>query len=418
MLCLGTAVSQPEMQIIGGEGTPLFFCDVLSYKSNKPDRTTIDLYVHVPYKDLRFIKYEEKYLAKYETIFTLKNEANEQILDQSWQSEIDVPDFGQTQSQRHYHLTQKSFDVPSGSYKYKITMRDIETGKSLDLERPLKIPNFNNVPMSISSIMVVSRVVQEGGRRIIVPNVSANVVNVLEGFYFFFKVYSIKKCDSLALLIRITDTKNEQVYSARHVELTNDSVSTIVVKIVEPKLTMGGYLASVEASSANPADKELGSVLALRTFSVRFSDFPITVKDIDKAIEQLTYLAKDSELDSMRAGSTGDEKRRRFREFWSKRDPDPSTERNELMEEYYRRVAYTNQAFGTYIEGWRTDRGMVYIRFGPPENVERHPFEYNTKPYEIWYYYQQNRQFVFVDESGFGDYRLRYPTTDLWGRIR
>ncbi|HEX9615291.1 MAG TPA: GWxTD domain-containing protein, partial [Bacteroidota bacterium] len=88
------------------------------------------------------------------------------------------------------------------------------------------------------------------------------------------------------------------------------------------------------------------------------------------------------------------------------------------MEEYYHRVEYANKNFGHYMDGWKTDRGMIYIRFGSPDNVERHPFDMNTKPYEIWYYYELERQFVFVDETGFGDYRLRYPTTDLWGRVR
>jgi len=70
------------------------------------------------------------------------------------------------------------------------------------------------------------------------------------------------------------------------------------------------------------------------------------------------------------------------------------------------------------LEGWRTDRGMVYIRFGAPENVERHPFETNSRPYEVWRYYNLNYEFVFVDDTGFGDYRLRYPSTDLFGRDR
>ena len=88
------------------------------------------------------------------------------------------------------------------------------------------------------------------------------------------------------------------------------------------------------------------------------------------------------------------------------------------MDEYYARVEYAKKNFQSFLEGWRTDRGMVYIRFGPPQNVERHPFDSDNKQYEIWYYYNQNREFIFVDETGFGDYRLRYPETDLWGRVR
>jgi len=152
--------------------------------------------------------------------------------------------------------------------------------------------------------------------------------------------------------------------------------------------------------------------------SPRWSDIPVSITDLDKAVDQMRYIAKESELELIRSSSGQEEKRKRFLDFWNKRDPDPTTLRNELLEEYYHRIEFTNKSFTHYIDGWRTDRGMVYIRFGPAENIERHPFDMNTKPYEVWYYYQQERQFVFVDESGFGDYRLRYPTTDLWGRIR
>jgi hypothetical protein len=88
------------------------------------------------------------------------------------------------------------------------------------------------------------------------------------------------------------------------------------------------------------------------------------------------------------------------------------------MEEYYYRADYADKNFPPYSEGWRTDRGMVLMRFGLPQNVERHLFESNSKPYEIWYYYNQNREFIFIDDTGFGDYRLQYSETDLWGRIR
>ena len=52
---------------------------------------------------------------------------------------------------------------------------------------------------------------------------------------------------------------------------------------------------------------------------------------------------------------------------------------------------------------------MVFVLFGVPDNVERHPFEVNSKPYEIWYYNEKSKVFYFVDETGFGDYRLMNP---------
>jgi GWxTD domain-containing protein len=105
-------------------------------------------------------------------------------------------------------------------------------------------------------------------------------------------------------------------------------------------------------------------------------------------------------------------------EFWKARDPNPNTPRNEKMEEHYARVEFANKHFKHYLDGWRTDMGMVYIIFGPPNNVERHPFDIDAKPYEIWSYYELNHQFIFVDQTGFGDYRLTTPIWDVWQRPR
>jgi GWxTD domain-containing protein len=117
-------------------------------------------------------------------------------------------------------------------------------------------------------------------------------------------------------------------------------------------------------------------------------------------------------MDALRKAKTTPEKEKRFIEFWKKKDPSPNTPRNELMVEYYNRIRIANERYSHYTDGWRTDMGMVFIIYGNPSNVDRHPFENQTKPYEVWDYYDINRQFVFVDDSGFGDYRLITPIYD------
>ena len=219
---------------------------------------------------------------------------------------------------------------------------------------------------------------------------------------------------------KIFNLKKSEVFKRSQPEPVTGKRTQVFLKVDDLNLPMGSYFLSVDAvpsGGAAETHKDMKATTS-RTFSVRSIDLPVAILDLDKAIDQLIYIARDAELSYIREETDEGERSKRFLEFWSKRDPDPQTSRNELMEEYYARVEYANQNFKSYVEGWRTDMGMVYVRFGPPENIERHPFEVNSKPYEIWYYYQLNRQFIFVDESGFGDYRLRYPTTDLLGRVR
>jgi len=80
------------------------------------------------------------------------------------------------------------------------------------------------------------------------------------------------------------------------------------------------------------------------------------------------------------------------------------------MEEYYKRIKYANEHFGIYDkEGYKTDMGLVYVKFGPPDEIDRHPFELDVRAYQVWYYYRLNRKFLFVDVNGYGEYELRYP---------
>ena len=99
-----------------------------------------------------------------------------------------------------------------------------------------------------------------------------------------------------------------------------------------------------------------------------------------------------------------------FYSLWKDMDPTPETEHNELMDEYYKRVSYANENFDGWKDGWETDRGMIYILFGPPDQVERtNPSMSNSTLYQIWTYNRINKQFIFKDQNGFGDFRLDSP---------
>jgi GWxTD domain-containing protein len=100
------------------------------------------------------------------------------------------------------------------------------------------------------------------------------------------------------------------------------------------------------------------------------------------------------------------EKKKRFDRFWKELDPTPDTEFNELQNEFYQRVAYANEHFSQMgDDGWRTDRGQIYIIYGPPDTVE-HQTDQNFREFEIWRYNELNREFVFWDRDGSGDYQL------------
>ncbi|MFQ6082151.1 MAG: GWxTD domain-containing protein [Candidatus Aminicenantia bacterium] len=101
------------------------------------------------------------------------------------------------------------------------------------------------------------------------------------------------------------------------------------------------------------------------------------------------------------------ERKEFIEKFWERRDPDPDTEINEFKEEYYQRIEDANQLFrGEGREGWLTDRGRIYIIFGPPTDRLTYPMGWGPtgRPTEVWYY--GYFQVVFVDYYLNGEYRL------------
>jgi GWxTD domain-containing protein len=413
------AAAQVEMRRAVEKEPPTFFFDAIAYSSERERKSRVDIYVQVPYQEIRFVKEGDRYVGRYEVVLGVYAVPGQLVMDNTWRVEVRADDFAQTTSPRFYSLRQRSIDIDPGQYILHLQVRDVESGKISDVRRSLLVTDFRKDPLSLSDIMLVSRLSTDGEVRSIIPNISGQLSPQTEGFFVFFEVYNQTNLDSVDLTLRIRNLKNEERYRTVQREAIQKAKTQAFLKVDSLKLPLGNYVLTIDAVGV-PKEGMTETVRAQtsRTFVVRSSDLPAVIVDINKAIDQLIYIARDSEIQYIRDGEGEDERRRRFLEFWARRDPDPQTPRNELMEEYYQRVEYANKNFTHYLEGWRTDMGMVYIRFGSPENIERHPFDHNAKPYEVWYYYQLNRQFVFVDETGFGDYRLRYPTTDLWGRIR
>jgi len=395
------------------------FAEAFAFKSDSSGKGRLDIYIQVPYPEIKFVKEGEQYVGRIELSATVLTQEKQELWQTSQTVELRLKDFTQTISHRLSTLKRFSTDLLSGKYELLLQIADNASKKIAAFHKSVVVKDFSTDSLAVSDLMLVHRMDVDGTRKNIVPNLTGALAKESNGFYLFFEIYNRIQLDSIQLLCKFINQKKEVISQRVTSEALSGNRTQITWQIDTPALAAGQYVFLIEATGdtkVNPAVMVYAS--SSRTCLVRIKDLPLTVTDIDKATDQLQYIAKGSEIDYIKEAATQEERQKRFLEFWAKRDPDPKTSRNELMEEYYARVAYANKNFIQYMEGWKTDRGMVLIRFGSPQNVDRHPFESESKPYEIWYYYDQNREFIFVDETGFGDYRLQYPETDLWGRIR
>jgi GWxTD domain-containing protein len=142
--------------------------------------------------------------------------------------------------------------------------------------------------------------------------------------------------------------------------------------------------------------------------------------------EDVYWIISEEERDVFTKLSTDEERDAFIEQFWARRDPDPSTAENEFKIEHYRRIIYANEHFSAGIAGWKTDRGMVYIKFGPPDRFESQPgggpYARERKegggmtavfPFERWEYRHiegigDDVQLEFVDDKGGGLYELTW----------
>jgi len=88
--------------------------------------------------------------------------------------------------------------------------------------------------------------------------------------------------------------------------------------------------------------------------------------------EEVRWIISDEEQSAFKRLQTDDERQAFIEQFWLRRDPTPDTEENEFKEEHYRRIAWANDRFASGIPGWKTDRGQIYIKFGPPDENDSH----------------------------------------------
>src|SRR5437899_1974350 len=140
--------------------------------------------------------------------------------------------------------------------------------------------------------------------------------------------------------------------------------------------------------------------------------------------EDVRWIITDEERSAFKQLSNDEERENFIESFWQRRDPTPDTAENEFKEEHYRRIAYANEHFPAGIPGWKTDRGRIYIVFGPPDEIESHPSggtyerpmeegggSTSTFPFEQWRYRYiedigQEVIIEFVDSCMCGDYHM------------
>ncbi|MDP3150284.1 MAG: GWxTD domain-containing protein [Ignavibacteria bacterium] len=385
-------------------GLPTFYYELLNYKTEGSAATRVDVFVQVPFNSLQFIKDGTGFKAEYTVTVSVYSKEKENLLTEKlWSEKITSQDFDQTHSRSNFNLSLKSFSLTPGEYVFVISVEDKDSRKKSSYDANFKVKAFEN-KIDISDLLFIGNKMTVDGKEKVFPNIS-KIISTAEGKI---SVYAEVYADSATLVLLkyyVSSKEKISILEKTSEKDLHQGINRITIETDSITLPLDNYVFTLVVEDLNSSTKATFN----KGFFSRLEGVPPSITNVDKAIAQLIYLATTAELDSIKEAKTSEARLEKFLNFWKSKDPNKATPENEAFNEYYRRVEYTNIHFTHYTEGWKSDMGMVYIILGAPNSVDRHPFEYDSKPYEVWEYYQINRQFIFVDNTGFGDYRLTTP---------
>jgi len=387
----------------------------MSFKGEISDSARVDVYCAMPYQLLQFVTANNKYGGKYSLQITLRDSTGNKILERKTERKVVEQDYEVSRgSTGRADVTQTLLNAVPGSYRVEVFVTDIINNREFSASRKFTIPQYTLQNLSLSSIMLVSSIEQKGEGYLITPHINDNISNLTDGFFVFFETYNKRGIDTLDFAVEVYDGLKQVYKTPRQPLSIKETRSQQFIKVNIPaSLPAGTYTLKVIAmpiTASKKYDERDITAFSQRQIVVERGIAGTAISDIDKAIRQLRYVAQQSEIDSIQSPSAPEERRKRFESFWKQLDPSPNTIRNEAFEEYYARVDYVNKNYRSYNDGWLTDMGMIHIILGPPSTTDRRSNTFDGRTSVTWAYSGTSRRFVFVDNTGFGDYRLS-PST-------
>lgn len=403
-----------------------------------PETIYMELYYSVAVNSLTKIEKDDSSFVEAILHITMNTiPANERIVDKKFR--IYSPYY--EDSSDNSLLGVLGFGMPTGEYVLNIELTDIadSLNRSFNSEK-IALPAFNSEKASISDLQLASRIIT-GSRN----SSSLFYKNTMEVFphpigvfgsnipmlFFYTELYNLKSdttSSGFLLNQQVFNSYNIKVYEkTKPVKRTNNSIVEVGAINVS-KFPSGSYTLNVNLFGEN----SLSGVASIKkfyvfnpgvedTFKVRGGDYNVlssefgifSLEECDAHFARCEYVATSEEIDQYESLEGVEAKREFLFNFWKLRDNIPETPINEVKEEYRERMDHVEARYKTFSkDGYRTDRGRVYLIYGEPDEIELHPNDYDKKPHEIWYYHgiEGGVLFVFGDITGYADYELLHST--------
>ncbi len=407
----------------------LIYAEAAAMPSDSPGMTRIDVFVRISHDFMVFTKSNSRhpdslYTAGAEISYNLRK-AKQTFRSQNQFARVAVGNFEDTNMRDRFILLRQTFFVPAGSYEIAVFVSDMGStrqstvtqritthlldGKHSQFGEPVPLKREAGDGADAYSVLGFSRTLPFAERTLI-------GIPVSQGFEaaWNIKLIPVPEPDEeqedpvfnntvqpVARIAGPTPEGQSGIVSDYRLHAHPGAAGELVVlSLPFEGLDVGRYRLVVTAERDGGTDS-----LSIPT-EIFWRAMPFSMRDIEFAIDAMRFILTEEEYKEMKRGDERD-MQKAFRRFWRERDSTPETEYNEMMAEYFRRVDQAYYKFQTIYErnGAQTDRGKVYVLFGPPEDTERvmHLDEPIT---EIWSYASLGKTFRFIDKNRDGNLRL------------
>ena len=392
------ALAQRQQQI-SKKNIEKFSLSAFTRTVNARDSLEVLIYMQIPNYTLQYVKLDTNYIARYEAVIALQTKKGKQIGREVWQDSIVVKDYSSTNSIEENKTLMISYFIPSGKYKVIASLLDFDTKNSSENTIKFNLSNYDKNQYLHEPILLNKSIGNWGFGDGLIPAVHGRTFEIDEGLTFYISGKVLP--DKYTLNTRFINNKEKVLFEKT---ITDTSLAGIFMHTINlPKEHIEGIGINIKTELVQD------QYISEKTKKIIISKPGIShlISNLDDALHQMRYILDSEERQEIKKVSAN-KKEALFKKLWKHRDPTPDTEVNELMNEYYKRVAYSNIHFESFIDGWETDRGMIYIIFGPPDDIDRFMAQQRQEPFETWQYYRIQESFTFIGDN-FGHYSLTSP---------
>lgn len=374
-------------------GPPTGFVADVAFLAGPGDSTVAVIAVSLENQNLAFQREGDYFVAHYRVVLSAQPVAEGKPVTLSRDQSIKVATFPETQRSEESVLFQEGLTLTAGSWKISVTLGDPAPGKSSHAEAQYTVPRF--APGTFTALYMAYQVRPRPTRKTpisVILNPRGTVAYGSDSAIAFVEAYSLP--GPRVVPVRLVTGRDSVVLTDSLHFAGGQDVESAILRFSPDSFPLG----ELHMVFGNAPDTTVSAAL------VSFSSSWV-VTNFDDMLSLLRFFPPSRALDSLRKAEPA-ERGARWKAFWKASDPNSATPNNEALDQYVRRVAMANVRFRDEgIAGWRTDRGEVFIRLGEPDEV------FDASPQSEgrlirWGYTQYQLAIYFLDETGFGRYRL------------